>query len=92
MKVDMGRNDFLSLERMKPINDGVHVQVRDGDLESAIRLLKRRMAADGTLRRLKSRELNPKKSDRIKIKAARSERHRARHTARRVANDSRDTR
>jgi small subunit ribosomal protein S21 len=77
---------------IKLIRDGLTIQVRDNDVEGAIRLLKRRMATDGTLRRLKSRELNPKKSDRSKIKAARSERHRSRHAARRAASDSRDTR
>lgn len=81
--------DFSELAAMKQIRDGLNVTICNGDVEAGIRLLKRRMATDGTLRRLKTRVMNPKRSDRRKIKAARSERHRARHQERRAATDSR---
>ena len=84
----MDKNDSLGFDKITVIHDDPTIWVRDGDVESAVKLLRRRMATDGTLRWLKSRSLNPKKSDRLKIKAARSERHRSRHAARKVASDA----
>jgi ribosomal protein S21 len=87
----MNKSVVPDLAEIRPIRDGLEIVVVAGDIERAVRLLKRRMLTDGTLRALKSRALNPKKSDRQKQKSLRAARHRKRHQARKAASAAKDT-
>jgi ribosomal protein S21 len=62
--------------RMKTISDVPIVWVKNKNLEKAIKILKLRLVAAGTLRQLKDRATCPRSSDRKKLKRHRSQRRR----------------
>jgi ribosomal protein S21 len=87
----MNKDNSLNFETLKRIRDGVHVEVRDNDIEGAVKLLHRRIRECGLLRELKIRRDNPRAQDRAKVKARRAAAHRSRYWKRRAEAARRDT-
>lgn len=54
---------------LKPVRDGVEIEVSEGGLQRAISVFSRRYFMAGIRRELKDRAQNPKRSDRRKVKA-----------------------
>ncbi len=63
---------------------GIEVQVRDNDVEQAIKVLKRKVARDGLLKQLKSKKAYEKPSERRKRKERESKRRIRKAMARRA--------
>ena len=86
----MHKNDSPGFETIKTIKDDTTIQVYGNDVESASKLLRRRVLQAGVLKALRTREQNPKHSDWLKAKRLRAAAHRARYQKRRAASDSRN--
>jgi ribosomal protein S21 len=80
----MIKDNPLNFETLKPIRDGVHVQVHENNIEAAIKALHRRVRECGLLRELRIRRLTPRPQDRKRAKAIRSANHKRRFWARRA--------
>ena len=68
---------LLEIAAIKQRRDGLRIEVHNGNIESAIRALKRKMTESGIFRELRERELNPGVGDRREEKSRRAEAFRA---------------
>ena len=88
----MSRSSVSGFEAIKGIKDGTEIRVFENDIEGALRHLRRRVLQAGVLKALRTRNENPRKADRKRVKARRAAAHKARFWQRKAAALARDTR